>query len=87
MRAVSFEESPGISVYPNPASSYITIEFSPAGKYSVSLFNSSGVPAGRTLTQSGTEIKMDLAGIPAGVYFLRTEHENKIDTRKIIIRK
>ena len=69
----------GLQVYPNPAVDYINI----TGDFDkVTLLNVSGQAIFST-----SQSTLTLAGIPSGVYFLRIESGDKIETRKVLIRK
>jgi hypothetical protein len=58
-----------LSVFPNPASSYITIRGSKAGN-SISLFSVDGRKY-REVISNGSDVKVDVGELPKGIYFVR----------------
>ena len=71
-----------ISVYPNPCKDFIRIKGLPVGvKTTVVIYNASGNLV-KTVQDYGPEIKVDLSGQPAGMYFIKCEEADS--TYKII---
>ncbi|TCC88649.1 T9SS type A sorting domain-containing protein [Pedobacter frigiditerrae] len=87
-----------ISVYPNPANSELNISFSSEAKhmdisratkqsFSVKLFNEKGrlVKEGRTYPANNREIRLQVADLPNGTYFLHVFEGKKVTKRQIIV--
>ena len=76
-----------ISIYPNPAREYITIEmnFESYTKMEISVFNDLGekVYFEETSVQQGKK-KISLAQLPVGLYFLRARTDSGIYTKRVI---
>jgi photosystem II stability/assembly factor-like uncharacterized protein len=72
-----------LEIYPNPASTEITIES--ATKGSISILNLSGQ---QLITRQFTEPKtqLDISTLPSGVYFVRLTGERTVEVGKIIKR-
>jgi hypothetical protein len=76
---VSLEEltkSYELSVYPNPASSYIQIKSEEIKR--VSLFSMEGKIVLEQSPQSSTQTIIDLPYLPSGMYLLKVTHEDNI---------
>ena len=84
---VSLEEltkSYELSVYPNPASSYIQIKSEEIKR--VSLFSMEGKIVLEQSPQSSTQTIIDLPYLPSGMYLLKVTHEdNTIQFKKIAL--
>jgi hypothetical protein len=83
------EESGILSVYPNPATSYINVQLNSVnnGEFSVSLFDMHGVEVFKGNSSfAGTEpFRMNIGNLSPGFYLLRiTGHDQKIYTGKVI---
>ena len=79
-----------ISVFPNPASSKVTLSFNAIteGDLSVRLMDMTGkaVRLQTVLARSGTnELTLDVADLPAGLYLVRMELNGEIVTRRLDI--
>ncbi|MCF8374528.1 MAG: T9SS type A sorting domain-containing protein, partial [Bacteroidales bacterium] len=73
--SVAEEESLGISVYPNPASSFINIGFKnvlPSGEVACLLFNSTGKEI-LVAKPTGFPYQIDISQLKAGLYYLKIE--------------
>jgi len=87
IRSVNLGIQTGISVYPNPASNLITINFSQTDKYQVSLFNNSGQLMMGPLIVNGNATSIRVLNYPDGIYFIRVNHGSGSETIKVAIRK
>ncbi len=86
--SVSVENTaPVISVYPNPATDNITVNFAIAGKYEITLLNSAGQTMNRPVLSTGGTVILPVATMKAGVYFIRLCYQDKTETKKILIGK
>jgi len=73
-----------LTVYPNPASDYLTIETSAAqtpGR--LSILNQDGRQI-ITLQITQTKTELNLSSLPAGVYFVRLTNDKTVSTGKFI---
>ena len=77
-----------VKIYPQPVKDYcfVSLENEIAGKIRLEIFNANG---GKEITYSDTssdiQIKLDMSGLPAGIYFLRlTNAESAVFTHKLI---
>ena len=78
----------GFMVTPNPATSYIEVQFfpNPVDLESIQVFNSFGQPMLTQLTGSTglNYYRYDISGWAAGMYIVQARFRNRIETRKII---
>jgi glycosidase len=75
-------DDPSLRVYPNPCSDAVFLYSEKS--YAVTLFSPQGIKIG-FYKMDGEFQKIDLAGLPSGIYFLRFEGCDRIFTRKLII--
>jgi hypothetical protein len=78
----------GFMVTPNPATSYIEVQFfpNPVDLESIQVFNSFGQPMLTQLTGSTglNYYRYDISGWAAGMYIVQARFRDKIETRRII---
>ncbi len=82
-----------LPLYPNPANQQVTIPFflSQREEVDIALFAIDG-RATRHLSQRGWydigehEVKLDLAGLPKGLYFLRFQTPSHLETRRLLVK-
>ena len=72
-----------ISIFPNPTSDFITIEAE--GLQQVALMDMSGKTL-KCITTNGNTQRMDLSGLPSGMYFIMANTENGQKKQSIIKR-
>lgn len=72
-----------LTVYPNPTSRWLTLEWMGTSSYSVSLFDLQGRQLIPQQIQ-GISTELDLSPFPAGLYLLKAQFEDGILIRKII---
>jgi hypothetical protein len=80
------ENSPAfkLEVYPNPASTFITIKSEKIKE--ITLYSMDGKIVLEQATQSSTQTKIDLPYLPSGMYLLKVTHEdNTIQFKKIAL--
>ena len=88
IRSVNFsDESSAISVYPNPAASYLNIRFSHAGTCAVTLLNEIGQVMTGSVSPNGDNLVLNVSAMQAGIYFVRISGAGVSETRKIMIRR
>jgi hypothetical protein len=75
-----------VSVSPNPTASELTISFGrlPTIATEIALLNAAGQVVGRKLATTGRET-LNVAALPAGVYFLRISNAGENQTKKVLI--
>jgi hypothetical protein len=61
----------GFRVYPNPARNFLIIEYEGAKVSTCSLLNMSGQTALRFSLDPGGSTRIDVSGLPPGIYLLR----------------
>lgn len=85
VRSVVFQAPAELTVYPNPAKEFITINR--GENVTIHLINDLGqnVFANQEISQESTIL--DLSNLNSGVYFVRVQEDGDIITRKIIILK
>jgi len=79
------EESSGISVYPNPASNLLNIQFPSFGSYQIALMSISGQVVHQIISVSGSDCSLDVSPLRPGIYFVHILHEGQSETKKIVI--
>ncbi|MDD5570169.1 MAG: T9SS type A sorting domain-containing protein [Bacteroidales bacterium] len=71
-----------IHIYPNPANTQITIEFS--SQYSVvSIYNLSGQEI-KKLRAMSHELRVDISNLPSGIYFVKVVNEDGVSVGKFV---
>jgi len=71
-------------VYPNPATSYLTLSLSKEGSYKVLLYDNAGILLNE-FNVNGLEYNIPMQNYSAGIYYLNVVSENKnIKTFKIV---
>lgn len=78
--------SGGVTLYPVPATGYLTVSFAKPGNYLVQLLNILGQPVRETLNSSGDNIGWQVSGLAAGAYFVRIIQDGTIETRTVLIK-
>lgn len=72
------------TVSPNPASDYITINFSETGTHDISFINEYGRVVYNEI--SSIQTRINISELPSGMYLIKVGSENSISTRKILIK-
>ncbi len=76
------------TIYPNPASNFITITSSQQQINKVEIINVLGKKILRKNTNNKTEIKIDVRDFANGVYFiLITDAQNKMESKKFLVQR
>jgi hypothetical protein len=77
------EESPGIAVFPNPASDRVNFDSGASENEirNISIFNAMGQSLA---TPAIEQNQIDISGLPDGLYFIHLEFEDKRLIRKVI---
>lgn len=73
----------GLSIYPNPANSLITIELDQTDQYIIEIVSLSGQLISSTQME-GTSHQIDLSSFQKGAYFITIRSKDFMTTRKII---
>ncbi len=75
-----------LSVYPNPANDFITVQFNTVTAASITLYNSLGqVVYARNTAKPFANYKIDVSGIPQGMYFLQMKNRRETLQQKVLI--
>jgi hypothetical protein len=74
-----------LSIYPNPASSYLQINFSNTENYTVSLINSLGQPVANGVSANASQLVLDVSRLKAGIYFVHIARDGFSETKEIVI--
>ena len=85
IRTVNLDESVKLNVYPNPATSYITIESASTEKINVIFYNANAQKLNAPLSGAGNRITLNVSGMSTGIYFIQISQGNSNETRKVII--
>ncbi len=88
VRQVNFNGmADAISVYPNPSKGFVNVLVNPSSKkvtYSITNITGRSLKSGILLTD-GTVNKVNIQGLPAGVYMLQVTDENGSKTTRILV--
>lgn len=76
--------TPTVSVYPNPANMFLTIELSIADNTNAVLINSVG-QAVKTINTNAAKFELNTSRLPNGVYYLKIQSGDYTTTRKITL--
>jgi hypothetical protein len=80
----SNEESKSVSIYPNPANSFVSVSNLSGKKCIVSLTNTLGIEL--YISNITTDLQIDLSTFIDGVYFIYIRQDNNTSVKKVIIR-
>jgi hypothetical protein len=86
----SIEMNAGITLRPNPASDFLTIDIhEPASKINrIALCDAQGRQLiSKDVSGDETSIRLPLTEVPGGVYFVRVYSEKGVQTKKLIVKK
>ncbi len=75
-----------IKIFPNPATSFVQIQWNESNKSEVRLFNLNGQMIYLKKGVSLTDYKIDVRALPSGMYFLRINSKKGVFTKKVIIK-
>jgi hypothetical protein len=79
IRIVRFDHAAAISVYPNPASGYITLEVNDASRgktLDIKLYNAGGqIVMNKVISRATASEQVNIAGLAAGLYRLTIGNE------------
>ena len=74
------------SFYPNPANDFITVQFNTVTATSITLYNSLGqIVYAHNAVAPVSNYKIDVRGIPQGIYFLQLKNNKEILQQKVLI--
>ena len=73
--------SPSISVLPNPTNGYLTVNFTQKAQMEILDINGQII---KSFNNEGKEMNIDLTNFPGGLYFLKATTENGVVIRKFI---
>ena len=87
VREVTLDRPLTVSIYPNPARSFITIRLDMGNgeKLSVMLMNTAGQIIEVPTANTGSQITLYTAGLAKGAYFVRITHGQKTELKKLIL--
>lgn len=78
---------PSFTIYPNPASEMLTLQFSDNEDVTIDLFNTKGQLVASKKLMGGEVHKMDVSQLPEGIYFIKSYQALKVSTRALIIKR
>ena len=87
VRKINLDKSASITIYPNPAISYLVIKSPLQEKLNVVLVSNNGQVIYAPATDNGSEKTLYVSGLNAGIYFVRIYHKDFVETRKVVIAK
>ena len=80
----TIERKPALTVWPVPATDYITVKHEQTGASNVAIYNLLGEVV-RTERLTGATTRLDVSGMDEGVYFIKLgEGSDSIATRLVI---
>jgi hypothetical protein len=81
-------EKSGFEIYPNPASDFISLNFTDenAGKTEIFVLNNLGGIVYQNSFENGNNISLNISGLEAGLYFVKAVAGENIYLRKVIIK-
>ena len=83
----SSKGSIALSIYPNPASSNITVTHPAAAKQQIRIFNMSGMPMASLDTKVGdTQTSIDISAYAKGSYVVRMQGAGEISSQHFVVR-
>jgi hypothetical protein len=87
VRVVTLDRPVALSIYPNPARSFISIRLgmSNGEKLSVILVNTAGQITEVPTVSTGTQVTLNTAGLAKGIYFVKITHGQRTEIKKIIL--
>jgi len=79
-------DAPQITIYPNPATSFVFIENSIFENYRVEIYNLTGeeIRAPQNILSNKTEL--DISGLKSGIYIIRITGNNFSESKKLIVK-
>jgi hypothetical protein len=77
--------SSGITLFPNPATNSILIQFPTTGQHTVALVNGSGQSIMDPMTVSGGNITLDVSHVAGGVYYIVIRQGNTKEVKEVLI--
>jgi hypothetical protein len=87
IRSVKLQQLSGdMLVYPNPASDLVTVLFPKTGRYEVSLSDSRGRQELHT-TINADKLVLNISGLEPGIYYIRWNHDQHAQIRKLLVHK
>jgi hypothetical protein len=89
IQSVNFSISlAAISVYPNPATSYLDIRFAHSASYEVTLLNDIGQTLVNSGSPNGNNLVLNVSALRPGIYFVRINGDGgTIETKEILIKR
>ncbi|MFI5202052.1 MAG: kelch repeat-containing protein, partial [Candidatus Kapaibacterium sp.] len=78
--------SPGVTLFPDPASGMVTVGGMPSGDYQVSVSNALGGNVLPVHHVSGSDATLDLSPLPQGTYFVTLRSSRSVVTERIVKR-
>jgi Secretion system C-terminal sorting domain len=87
VRQVTLDGPVTVSIYPNPARSFITIRLDMGNgeKLSVMLMNTAGQTIEVPTANTGSQVTLYTSGLAKGIYFVRITHGQRTETKKFIL--
>ena len=74
-----------ITIYPNPATELLSVQFAKAGSGQLYLYTASGQLL-RESNWAGTHYHLNVNGLPEGVYFLKVQDGENTVAQKFVVR-
>jgi len=84
VQSLSFETAAAISAYPNPASTSLYVQHQ-SGSAGISLMNIAGTAVPVSISAEGNRSRIDVSGVPAGVYVVRVQDGANTQTLRVLI--
>lgn len=92
LEELAADSAQALSVYPNPTTEYVNVQFSAKTaqivKYQLSNLMSQPVLAGKQYVEAGSNsVSINLSALIEGIYLLKIDIDGKKSVKKVIIRK
>jgi hypothetical protein len=84
-KTIDMSNAVTLSVYPNPATTYITVGSASFEKLTIMLFNNNGQRVSVPISSNGNKAILYVSGVNTGTYFLQIIQGNSTEIRKITI--
>ncbi|HLG33364.1 MAG TPA: T9SS type A sorting domain-containing protein [Bacteroidia bacterium] len=81
---INLIEKESVSVFPNPATNFITITNNQTKELSITIFSSIGEVVHRTTLMKDAATAINLSGLAAGIYLVTAQSDKNFTARKII---
>ncbi len=88
----AMEEQPGqenesLSLFPNPASNIVNLNWNTGSNYTLEVFDPAGRPVQQVKNITGSNYTLQTTNLPAGMYMMQLQNEKQILRARVVIAK